>query len=54
MFAGTSQEIRVDVVGELRLVATATGAPSTSTVDYKAPILWGAQAASYLSGKTNV
>ncbi|MEV5544169.1 hypothetical protein AB0L13_46000 [Saccharopolyspora shandongensis] len=39
LFAGTSQEIRVDVVGEPRLVATATGDPSASTVDYKAPVL---------------
>ncbi|KAA5829646.1 hypothetical protein F1721_25410 [Saccharopolyspora hirsuta] len=39
LFAGTPQEIRVDVVGTPRLTATATGAPATSTVEYEAPVL---------------
>ncbi|MGP4018296.1 hypothetical protein [Saccharopolyspora sp. 5N708] len=39
LFAGTAREIRVDVVGAPRLVGTATGEPSTSTVDYQAPVL---------------
>lgn len=39
LFAGTPQEVRVDVVGTPRLTATATGDPTTSTVDYEAPVL---------------
>ncbi|MDA3624828.1 hypothetical protein OU415_05225 [Saccharopolyspora sp. WRP15-2] len=39
LFAGTPQEIQVDVVGSPRLTATATGDPSTSTVDYQVPVL---------------
>ncbi|PRW62402.1 hypothetical protein [Actinopolyspora mortivallis] len=39
LFAGTSQELRVDVVSAPRLTATATGDPETSTVDYIAPVL---------------
>ncbi|MER7010619.1 hypothetical protein ABT324_04225 [Saccharopolyspora sp. NPDC000359] len=39
LFAGTSQELRVDVVGAPRLTATATGDPATSTVEYQAPAL---------------
>lgn len=39
LFPGTSQELRVDVVGEPTLTATSTGSPETSTVEYEAPVL---------------
>lgn len=39
LFAGTSQEIRIDVVSKPTLTATSTGDPETSTVEYKAPVL---------------
>ncbi|MCI2421948.1 hypothetical protein MOQ72_31395 [Saccharopolyspora sp. K220] len=38
LFAGSAQEVRVDVIGAPRLVATATGDPATSTVDYQVPV----------------
>ncbi|WP_438388098.1 hypothetical protein [Actinopolyspora saharensis] len=39
LFAGTSQELRIDVVSRPKLTATATGDPETSSVDYSAPVL---------------
>ncbi|ASU77205.1 hypothetical protein CDG81_01490 [Actinopolyspora erythraea] len=39
LFSGTSQELRIDVVSQPTLTATATGDPKTSTVDYSAPVL---------------
>ncbi|MFD0920858.1 hypothetical protein ACFQ16_13985 [Saccharopolyspora rosea] len=39
LFAGTPQEVRIDVVSAPRLTATATGDPGSSTVDYQAPVL---------------
>ncbi|RCW40188.1 hypothetical protein DFQ14_11268 [Halopolyspora algeriensis] len=39
LFAGTKQQLRVDVVSEPTLTATSTGDPKTSTVEYQAPVL---------------
>ncbi|MDR7301704.1 hypothetical protein [Haloactinomyces albus] len=39
LFAGTQQEIRIDVVSTPTLTATSTGDPETSTVEYQAPVL---------------
>ncbi|SDK32183.1 hypothetical protein SAMN04487820_106316 [Actinopolyspora mzabensis] len=39
LFAGTSQELRIDIVSQPTLTATATGDPKTSAVDYSAPVL---------------
>lgn len=39
LFAGTSQELRIDVVSKPTLTATATGNTGTSNVEYKAPLL---------------
>ncbi|NYH80516.1 hypothetical protein FHR84_003873 [Actinopolyspora biskrensis] len=39
LFAGTSQELRIDVVSRPKLTATSTGDPETSSVDYSAPVL---------------
>lgn len=39
LFAGTPQEIDINVVGQPKLTAISAGDPSTSTVDYQAPVL---------------
>ncbi|MFR9728932.1 hypothetical protein ACL03H_06830 [Saccharopolyspora sp. MS10] len=39
LLAGTPQELRVDVLSPPELSVTATGDPSTSAVDYAAPVL---------------
>lgn len=39
LLAGTPQELRVDVVSAPTLTATSTGDPSTSTMDYTAPVM---------------
>ncbi|RRO17235.1 hypothetical protein EIL87_10525 [Saccharopolyspora rhizosphaerae] len=44
LLSGTPQEISIEVVGRPKLVATATGDPATSRVDYTAPVLRISQA----------
>ena len=39
LFAGSAQEITVDVLSEPKLSATSTGSAQTSTVEYTAPVL---------------
>lgn len=39
LFAGTPQELRIEVVSEPTLTATSTGDPRTSKVTYQAPVL---------------
>lgn len=39
LFSGTPQELLIDVVSAPTLTATSTGDPSTSTLDYTAPVL---------------
>ncbi|MEB3369425.1 hypothetical protein [Saccharopolyspora mangrovi] len=39
LFSGTPQEVSIEVVGRPELVATATGDPATSGVDYTAPVV---------------
>lgn len=39
LFAGTPQQLRIEVVSEPKLTATSTGNPETSKVNYQAPVL---------------